>query len=696
MPANRLGLTLAGSVAALALLTGAARAEPHPFNAKDMVTLDRVSDPRVSPDGRWVAYDLRTADYDKDKAAHSIWVADLKASDPAPRRLAISDGGVSQTRWASDGSLYFISGRSGSDQVWRTTAEGTVATQVTRLPLDVGSFKLNPNGKQIVVSLAVFPDCPTPQCTRQRIDAKAAEKTTGELYDKLFVRHWDTWADGTRNALWALDLDASGVAAGPAKAMMPGFDGDSPSKPYGGDEDYTFSPDGKELAFTARTAGRTEPWSTNFDIWAGPSDGSGPMQNATEANKAMDMGAIFSPNQQWAAYRAMSRPTFEADRFRIMVRDEKTQVDHELAPNWDRSAQSMQFSPDSKTLYVTAEDLGQTKLFAIDVKTGAVKALTGDGHVSGFDVGPKGIIVAREQLDSPPQLYRLSFKGGALQPITHHNAQALSQIEFGGFEQFAFPGWNGETVHGYLVKPVNFDPSRKYPVAFLIHGGPQGSFGNIFHYRWNAETYAGHGYAVVMIDFHGSTGYGQACTDAISGHWGDRPLEDLQKGWAYALGKYSFLDGGRACALGGSYGGYMANWIAGNWKEPWKCIVDHDGIFDNRMMGYSTEELWFSEWENGRAPVWENPAAYEKFNPANHVADWSVPELVIHGGKDYRIPMEQGLATFTALQRKGVPSQFLYYPDENHWVLKPQNSVLWHTTVFDWLDKWTGPEAAAK
>ena len=259
----------------------------------------------------------------------------------------------------------------------------------------------------------------------------------------------------------------------------------------------------------------------------------------------------------------------------------------------------------------------------------------------------------------------------------------------GQAEQFSFPGWNGETVYGYVVKPADFQPGKSYPVAFLIHGGPQGSFGNLFHYRWNAQTYAGHGYAVVMVDFHGSTGYGQGFTDAISQHWGDRPLEDLQKGWAYALAKYPFLDGDRACALGGSYGGFMINWIAGNWSKPWKCLVNHDGLFDTHAMGYSTEELWFSEWENGGTP-YDNPKGYQTFNPVNHVVNWNKPELVIHGQNDFRVPLEQGLGTFTALQRKGVPSQFLYFPDENHWVLKPENGLQWHDTVFNWLDRWTG------
>ncbi len=262
-------------------------------------------------------------------------------------------------------------------------------------------------------------------------------------------------------------------------------------------------------------------------------------------------------------------------------------------------------------------------------------------------------------------------------------------MSFGAYEPFSFAGWNGETVHGFVFKPADYQPGKKYPVALLIHGGPQAYFGNQFHYRWNPEAYAGAGYAVVIIDFHGSVGYGQAFTDSISRHWGDRPLEDLQKGWAYALSTYGFLDGGRACALGASYGGFMINWIAGNWNGPWKCLVSHDGIFDNRAVGYSTEELWFSEWENG-GTAYEHPENYERFNPADHVAAWSKPELVIHSARDYRLPLEQGIGAFTALQRKGVPSELLTFPDENHWVVKPQNLVQWHDTVFAWMKRWTG------
>ncbi len=679
------------AVSALALsLAGPATAQnARGFTAKDMVMLDRVSDAHVSPDGRWVIYDVRSTDWDANKGVHSLWIVDATAKAPAPRRMAVSDAGVGSARWSADGkSIYFISSRSGSDQVWKTTPEGTSATQVTNLPLDVGAYRVSNDGKRIVVGLAVFPDCPTLKCTIDRATRPKGTNPSGQLFDRLFVRHWDTWADGTKNHLFSLSLDASGAASGPAVELTPGFDGDVPGKPFGGEDDFAISPDGSTVAFSARVAGRTEMISTNFDIYVVPADGSAAPKNLTPDNLAEDVAPVWSPDGSKLAWRAMKRPTFEADRLGVMIRDLKTGQTRELAPAWDRSTDALKWSSDGKVLYGLAEDVGQNRIFAFDpVKGGAPRALTGDGRVMDFDVSKAGIVYDKDDLLHPAQVFRLGAKGEAVR-LTDVDADRLAGVKMGEAEQFSFPGWNGETVHGYVVKPWNYDPAKKYPVAFLIHGGPQGTFGNLFHYRWNAQTYAGAGYAVVMIDFHGSTGYGQGFTDAISGHWGDRPLEDLQKGWAYALGKYSFLNGDRACALGGSYGGYMVNWIAGNWSQPWKCLVNHDGVFDNRMMGYSTEEMWFSEWENG-GTVYGNPAGYEQFNPINHVGSWNKPELVIQGGRDYRIPLEQGLGSFSALQRKGVPSKFLYFADENHWVLKPKNSVQWHETVLGWLDQWT-------
>ena len=681
------------AVCAVALL--ATHAAARTLTPHDLVMLDRVSDPHLSPDGSRVAYDVRSTDFAANKGVHSLLVvcASCAGADATPWRLAASDGGAGNPRWAADGhALYFLSSRSGSAQIWRTDVAsshaGTAPVQVTHLPLDVGGFRLTPDGHAIVLSMAVFPDCDTPACTKQRLDARVAHKGSGVLYDKLFVRHWDEWEDGTRNQLWAMTLDAGGVASGDAKPLMRGFDGDCPTKPFGGDDDYAISPDSRTLVFSARKAGRTEPWSTNFDLYQVPMDGSAPPQDLTAANPAWDAGPLFSPDGRTLAYKAMRRPGFEADRFGIMLRDLASGQTRALAPHWDRSPDAMRWSADGGTLYATADDTGHHLLFAIDTRSGTPIALTRTGHVSELDVAGSSVVFAQDSLAGPTELFRLA-KDGAVQ-LTHADAAKLAGVDLAPFEQFSFTGWNQEMVHGFVMKPAGFVPGKRYPVAFLIHGGPQGSFGDSWSYRWNPQTYAAAGYAAVFIDFHGSTGYGQAFTDAISGHWGDRPLIDLQAGWTAALGKYDFLDGSRACALGASYGGYMVYWIAGTWSAPWKCLVDHDGVFDNMMMGYATEELWFSEWENGHATPWENPGNYEKFNPANHVADWHVPMLIIHSSHDYRIPLEQGLGAFTALQRKGVDSEFLTFPDENHWVLKPQNSELWQTTVLAWLQKYTG------
>jgi dipeptidyl aminopeptidase/acylaminoacyl peptidase len=680
---------LTAAIAAMALCCGAPAGHAAPLTAKALATLDRLSDPRVSPDGRFVAYDLRTVDYEANKSSHSIWLLDLSDSSAKARRLAVPGGDATNPRWSPDGkAIYFLSSRSGDAQVWRTDANGATATQVTHLPLEVGAFRLAADDKHLVVSMAVLPDAEDPVATKARRDAAKTSKASGVVYDKLFVRHWDAWADGTRNHLFALALNAQGDAVGAAVPLTAGFDGDVPGKPFGDDGDFTVSPDGATVIFSARLAGRSEPWSTNFDLYSTPMDGASAPRNLTADNLASDTGPVISPDGRTLAWRAQKRSGFEADRFGVWVMDLKTGARREVDPAWDRSADWLGWSGDGKSLLATAEDVGQKRLFAIDVTTGAVKPLTADGAVTAVSVARSTVIFAHNTLDSPDQLYRLS--DGAATRITDVDADKLAGVQFSAFEPFTFAGWNGEMVHGYVVKPFGYQPGQKYPVVFIVHGGPQGSLGNDWSYRWNPQVWAGWGYGVVMIDFHGSTGYGQAFTDAISKHWGDRPLEDLQKGWAAALAKYDFLDGTRACAAGASYGGYMVYWMAGVWNTPWKCLIDHDGVFDNRMMGYSTEELWFSEWENGGTP-WENPEGYERFNPALHVAAWSKPMLVIHSAHDYRIPLEQGLGAFTALQRKGVPSQFLTFPTENHWVLKPQDSVQWHDTVEAWLKRWTAP-----
>jgi acylaminoacyl-peptidase len=657
-----------------------------------MLMLDRISGLSVDPTGTAAIYTVRSTDMERNKGVRSLWLKDLGPANGPEVRLPISDGGFADAQWSPDGrSIYFLSarGEGGAMQVWRADRDGRTVEQVTRLPLDVGSYRVTPDGSGVVVSLAVFPDAQGDEIAGTVEKLAGKKMGSGTVYDKVFVRHWDTWADGTRNHLFHVN-----VANGTVTPLTPGYDGDIPSKPFGDAGDYCISPDSKTVYFSAREAGTTEPWSTNFDIYSVPVAG-GALSNLTAANKAWDASPRLSPDGRTLAYKAMKRPGFEADRFELQLRDIATGQVTSLATTWDRSVDDHAWSLDGKSILVVAGDVGRTRLFRIDVKTGSVTPLSKDGHMDAFAETPKGFVFLKSGLNGPSQLYASAPKAKLIddgaRTMTEVNA-GLRDKEFGAFEQFSFPGWNNETVHGYVLKPAGYVEGRKYPVAFLIHGGPQGSFGDAWSFRWNPQTYAGAGYAVVMIDFHGSTGYGQAFCDAISQHWGDRPLEDLQKGWAYVLKTYPFLDGDRAAALGASYGGFMVNWIAGRWKAPWKCLVSHDGVFDQRSMGYTTEELWFTEWEQGGNALSE-PAKYDVFNPALYAKEWSVPMLVIHSDLDYRIPVEQGIAAFTALQANGVPSQFLRFPDENHWVLKPQNSMQWHNTVFEWLDSHIGSGA---
>lgn len=658
--------------------------QPRGFTAQDLVMLDRVSAPQFSPDGRRILYSLRRTDWDKDRGINSLMLTD-PGSGPG-RPLTPEGMSVAAGSWSPDGRhVYFLSGKSGSMQLWRIATEGGEPEQVSDYPLPVGSYRLSPDGKAVALSFEVFPRCETLACTAEELETRAADKRTGMLYERLFVRHWDTWKDGRQSQLFLARFDEAGKLAGEPQHLSRGIDGDVPGKPFGDASDYVFSPDGKQVVFSVRIAGRSEPWSTNFDLFQVPADGSAAPRNLTPDNPGTDTNPVFSKDGRTLYWRAMKRGGFEADRFALMAMDLASGAIREIAADWDRSFDALVLGDDGRHVYTSTLDTGTHPLFEIDLETGAVRKVVQGGNIGGFDIHGDRIVFTRDALDRPADLYLSAIRARiAERRLTHYNAERLADVRMGAYEQFSFKGWNDETVYGYVVKPWDYQPGRKAPVAFLIHGGPQGSFHNQWHYRWNAQTYAGMGFAVVMIDFHGSTGYGQAFTDSISRDWGGKPLVDLKKGCAAALAKYDFLDGERACALGGSYGGYMVNWIAGNWNEPWKCLVNHAGVFDLRSMAYSTEELWFTEWENGGVP-WEVREAIEKHNPVNFVERWRVPMLVIHGQKDYRVLVEQGLATFTALQRRGIPSEFLYFPDENHWILRPHNSVLWHETVNRWL-----------
>ncbi len=652
---------------------------------KDLASLARLSDPQVSPDGSSVVYVLRETDLDANRGRTDLWLLDLDETDAEPRRLTAHAENDAAPQWSADGAwIYFISGRSGSDQVWRISASGGEATQVTDFAVDVANLLVPPRGNRIAFTARVFADCENLACTRERLDRASESQRDGMLFDRLFVRHWDTWMDGRRSALYTVAVDEHGRAAGEPIKVSGDLDGDVPSVPFGGREEIAFSADGETLFFALREAGTTEPRSTNLDIFRVPADGSAAPENLTADNDAADTHPIVSPDGRLLAWTAMRRAGYESDRLEVMLRDLRSGATRSLTAGWDRSVGDFVFAADGRTLYATANHLGTTPLFAIDADTGAVRQLTEGLSAAAPQVANGRLIYVRDSLAAPADLYSLALAGGEPKRLTAVNADALGGVELADYEQFSFAGAGGDTVYGYAMRPVGLRRGARYPIAFLIHGGPQGSFGEGWSYRWNPQTYAALGYGVVMVDFHGSTGYGQHFTDAINRDWGGKPLEDLQRGLAAAIERFPWLDGDKACALGASYGGYMVNWIAGNWPDRFRCLVNHAGLFDLRSFYYATEELWFPEWDMGAA-YYEDPEAYERFNPATRVREWRTPMLVTHGANDFRVPVEQALGAFTALQRRGIPSRLLIFPDENHWVLSPASSIQWHETVAAWL-----------
>ncbi len=658
----------------------------HSFSVHDMLAMERISDPEASPDGRWVAYSVRSTDLEANRARTDVWMAAVDGS--GERRLTTHEASDWGARWMPDGaSLVFLSTRSGSPQVWRLPLGGGEARQLTDLPLGVANLQVFPDGERLLFTMDVFPDAET----IEESAAREVSETEARVFESLLFRHWDQWEDGRRSHVFVWPLienegESEGGGGQPID-LMRGLDVDCPTRPFGGGEEIAIAPDGSEVVFAAKDVGREAAWSTDVDLWSVPADGAVAPICITPKNEAWDTAPAFSPDGRTIAYLAMARPGFEADRFRVVLLNRVDGRRRVLTEAWDRSPGGVTWTADGTALLATAGDIGQRSLFSIDAATGVASRLVDWGWNGSPTQAGERVVFGQDSLMSPVELFSVALDGGALAPVTRLNAERVASARMGEFEQFSFPGWNDETVYGYVMRPADYEEGRKYPVALLIHGGPQGSFGNHFHYRWNPQAYAGAGYAPLFIDFHGSTGYGQAFTDSITGDWGGKPYQDLMKGLDHALAGYDFLDGERVAALGASYGGYMVNWIAGQ-TDRFRCLVNHDGVFDNRAMYYETEELWFPEWEHG-GPAYAS-SGFAKHDPVAHVDAWTTPMLVVHGALDFRIPETQGFAAFTALQRKGVPSKLLYFPDENHWVSKPRNSILWHDTVIAWLDEWTG------
>ncbi len=678
------------SAIALAAALCATPSLARPMTEVDLATLKRVAAPTASPDGRWVAFQMTETEEGSYKRSTGLWLVDRKAKASKPVRLADVPGkNETSPAFHPDGTLFFISDASGSSQVWRIdpAAPTAEATQVTNEKADVAGFKLSPDGTRLLAWGDIAKECTSFGCDAKDKGALVGPGS-GRLYKDGagFVRHWDQWeTPGTYSRPFVFDLvDGKATAA---RAIDGGLVGDTPSKPFGGGEELAWGTDSRTVYFTLRKADRDEPRSTNLDIYQAKVDARIAPINLTEANQATDTLPAPSPDGKWLAYAAMERPGYEADRQVLMLRDLANGETRKLTDAWDRSVASIAWAPDGKALYVTAQDVLDHPVFRVDVASGKVERLkasneTHDGNIS--DVTPLAggdLLYTRNTALLPTDVYVRDARGKVAQ-ITAVNAESLAAFDPVKIERMEFSGANGDKVWGMILKPQ--DAAAKLPVAFIVHGGPQSSFGNSWSTRWNPRLFAQQGYGVVTVDFHGSTGYGQAFTDSINKDWGGKPLEDLKLGLAAAGKQDAQLDIANACALGASYGGYMMNWIAGQWTDGFKCLVQHDGVFDARAMAYETEELWFDEWEHGGA-YFEVPEEFEKWNPVNHVAKWKTPMLVITSEKDFRIPYTQGIAAFTALQRRGIPSQLLVFPDENHWVLKGANSVQWHQTVFNWL-----------
>jgi dipeptidyl aminopeptidase/acylaminoacyl peptidase len=701
----------------LALFIPAFAQTKHPFTFEDMMALKRVGEPIVSPDGKWVVFSVVDVDLAANKKTPHIWVVPTAGGK---EREIISDQDADRPRWAPDGKRFaFISNKEDGSQIWIANFDGAAGTvpgvdKLTSIATEADGELWSPDGKNILFVSDVYPECTDEACNEKKVEEHEKSKVKALVFEHLLYRHWNAYKEGKRTHLLIVQVPAGeGTRPTPAQSardLTPG-DYDAPVFSLGGQDDYAFSPDGQEICYTSNHD--PEPAiSTNNDLFIVSVNGGEP-KNITADNKASDSTPLYSPDGKYIAYRAQQRPGYESDRFRLTLYDRRTGEKKDLTEEFDFWVGTYTWSQDSKRLYFSYENSGQEQGRALpvdrpfkhetlsdeDVKRGftGYEPISSNGLLLPFGYNDdltltpdsKTLLFTRMSIKSPTEIYKIELEkpfAGERQ-VTHLNDSLLSEVAMSPLESFWFTGANGDKVEGFLVKPPNFDANKKYPVKFLIHGGPEGAWGDDWSYRWNPELFAASGYVVIMINFHGSTGYGQKFIDAINGDWGGAPFEDLMKGLDYAEQHYPFIDKDRECALGASYGGYMANWVLGHTNR-FKCIVTHDGMFNSTSAWGTTEELWFNEWEFKGTP-YNNRALYDKWSPHLSATNFKTPTLVVHGQLDYRLDVSEGFQLFTTLQRLGVPSKMLYFPDEGHWVLKPQNSQLWFKTVNDWVDQWT-------
>ena len=675
----------------LALLTAVSVEAQEPagkaFDPFALSRLARISDPQLSPDGTRVAFvveRVRLSSNDKEK---QIYLVDVSGGEP--RQLTVAGDANERPRWSPDSSrIFFVSRRSGSPQIWSMGAEGGDERQVTRLATGAEGVIASRAGDRIVFTSRVFPTCNGDEACNERELARTERRPLeARIYESLLYRHWDEWDDGRRSHLFSLalgDPDARPIDLTPGGSDAPPFS-------LGGPDAYDISPDGQEVVF-GRIEADLPALSTNSDLYVTPIAGGTP-RKITE-NPAADTSPRYSPDGTAIAYRAQVREGYESDRFRLRIFDRETGFHRPLTEGLDRWVTSLTWSPDSQRLFFTAEDRGREPVFTIAREGGAAKlAVYGNAHHSDVNVAPDGLSVVylADSASSPAEIYRGFAAGGQPSQVTRMNEGLLSEYELNPLEEVEYETADGRTVAGFLLKPPHFELDRRYPLLTLIHGGPQGSWSQAWSYRWNAQVFAGAGYVVFLPNPRGSTGYGQQFIDEIRYDWGGKAVDDVLAGVDHLIAR-PYVDASRLVAAGGSYGGYMVNWLLGTTKR-FRALVSHAGIFDLRSFFGATEELWFPLWEFG-GPPWQNRATYDRWSPSLHVEEFETPTLVIHGEKDYRVPVTQGMQLFTALQMRGVPSRFLYFPDEGHWILKPRNSLLWYETVLAWLDQWIKPAGA--
>jgi len=670
---------------------------PHPFGVHDMVRLERLGAPIPSPDGEWIVFTRQSWNPDSGQRTTNLWL--VSHDGEALKQLTTAVGVADHSPiWSPDSkTVLFLSSRDGGGKAWMIRIDGGEARPLLKLAVGVENLRMSPTGAHLAFSAEVHPDtAPGKEIeeTAKREAERAKSPVKARSYERLMVRHWDSWLDGRRNHVFVVPLSWSAEGepslAGEPLDLMRGIDADCPTRPFGGSEDFVFSPDGKEIAYVAQL-GEDRAWSTDLDVYTVAVTG-GAAACLTEANRATDRGPAYSPDGTTLLWLSMARPGFESDRQVMQLHDRANGTTRALAAGWDRSVGAATWLPNSRGVICTAEEEARQRLFAVDAASGAVLPLITEhwndqvSILAGRGDRPARLVYARDSFTAPVELFRSDLDGSSRLRLTRVNDARMADALVSQPEDFWFEGWNGERVHAWIAKPVGFEAGRKYPLAFVIHGGPQGVIGDHFHYRWNLNAFAGAGYGVLAVNFHGSTSFGQAFTDSISRDWGGKPFEDLMKGLDAALAEFDWIDGERVGALGASFGGWMIHWVNGH-TDRFRALVCHDGGFDETANYYTTEELWFPEWEFGGVP-WERPELFERFSPSRHVGEWRTPTLVIHGANDFRLVDAEGIAAFTALQRRGVPSRLLWFPDENHWVLKPHNSIHWHQNVIEWLDRW--------